>query len=457
MPFKASLLTLSFLMSLFLRLTAQPCACDSVFRQLSSEVEKDYAGFKLAGSGNNKKPYEQMKARLIKKASAAKKEMCLTILNEYINFFNDSHFGIIKKGNKTYPFIRDSVENRIPVLYRTRLSGYWLNDRDGLLVKITGNNAILAGIVQQDRQGYSKPGDTLFRIFYDGGKNFNLYYFYHKYYYQCVYRAAMNETGLLLDNGVTFKKIQGAAFPTEKKYNENQELNFMELDQQTTYLGIPSFYPSEISRVDSVLRQYDTLIQSRKNLVIDLRNNGGGTIETSFGLVKYFYTQPFKYPEAFNMASDSAIAGLKTALLDSAELSPELNKYFRYMLNKMEASPGKLVSDTSELMVKDRVLKYPENVIILSNKKTASAAELFILAARQSKKVKIFGTNSSGTVDFGWPISYSLCQGYYRVSIPSQIAAHTFTKRYDKLGIAPDVRVPATVSNWPDFVRNYFK
>ncbi len=54
----------------------------------------------------------------------------------------------------------------------------------------------------------------------------------------------------------------------------------------------------------------------------------------------------------------------------------------------MKDNREKIIKDTSEVMTRDSILTFPQNIAILINSKTASAAELFIIASKQSKKVK---------------------------------------------------------------------
>jgi len=47
----------------------------------------------------------------------------------------------------------------------------------------------------------------------------------------------------------------------------------------------------------------------------------------------------------------------------------------------------------------DTVYEYPKNIGIIINENNGSTTEQFLLAAKQSKKVKLFGTTTMGVLD----------------------------------------------------------
>ena len=67
-----------------------------------------------------------------------------------------------------------------------------------------------------------------------------------------------------------------------------------EINENTVYLHIPFFYPSEKAKIDSVLQKNETLIKSSPNLIIDIRNNGGGADRSYEELLPYLYTHPIR-------------------------------------------------------------------------------------------------------------------------------------------------------------------
>ena len=102
----------------------------------------------------------------------------------------------------------------------------------------------------------------------------------------------------------------------------------------------------------------------------------------------------------------------------------------------------------------DTVYAYPENVGIIMHEYNGSTAEQFLLAAKQSKKVKLFGTTSYGILDISnmhfiqspcgnLELGYSLSKS---LRIPDMII--------DGQGIKPDYYITKDIhtSRWIDFV-----
>ncbi|WP_406825607.1 S41 family peptidase [Pedobacter sp. KACC 23697] len=100
-----------------------------------------------------------------------------------------------------------------------------------------------------------------------------------------------------------------------------------------------------------------------------------------------------------------------------------------------------------------KVLSYPKYVSLIVNKSTASAAELFILQAKQSAKVKIYGTKSSGAIDYLEVVRAELPCGFYRLGYPACKSLRLPGQPLDNIGIKPDIEIPLKISDWIDFVR----
>jgi C-terminal processing protease CtpA/Prc len=84
---------------------------------------------------------------------------------------------------------------------------------------------------------------------------------------------------------------------------------------------------------------------------------------------------------------------------------PEEKKpWARKQYQRLEQHLGEFISletiDDLDVLRFDTVYPFPRNVAILVNHQNASTDEQFLLAAKQSRKVKIFGTSTFGSLDF---------------------------------------------------------
>jgi len=101
-------------------------------------------------------------------------------------------------------------------------------------------------------------------------------------------------------------------------------------------------------------------------------------------------------------------------------------------------------------IVLDKVYEYPKNVGIIVNRNTASASEHYVITARQSRKVTIFGETTMGAIDtalsgFGDPVSpcgeIILHYNDLRYTLVSE-------RTFDDIGVQPDIFIDSSV---PDY------
>ena len=103
------------------------------------------------------------------------------------------------------------------------------------------------------------------------------------------------------------------------------------------------------------------------------------------------------------------------------------------------------------MTVFDKVHQYPKNVAILANSHSMSASEIYMLTARQSKKVKIFGETTLGGADTlfltGDYWTKSPCDEVWLLYTDTRFA-HVPYVTIDDIGVQPDFIIDSTV---PDY------
>lgn len=97
----------------------------------------------------------------------------------------------------------------------------------------------------------------------------------------------------------------------------------------------------------------------------------------------------------------------------------------------------------------------PRRVAVLTGRGCGSSGEEFVLAARQSKKVVLLGENTAGVLDYA---------NVHELKVPgSRFNVYYATSRtnrrqlIDNIGIAPDVRIPATETSWIEYAQTYLQ
>ena len=211
------------------------------------------------------------------------------------------------------------------------------------------------------------------------------------------------------------------------------------LNNQTLYMKISSFAPSNAKNIDSMVKHRDKELRSLPYLVIDLRNNGGGSDFTYSPLLPYLYTSPVKNIGVDVYSTDATIAGWKLILKDN-DIPESSKEEIRTMIAKMEAGKGtfvNIVDDTIDSSFQS--LTNPARIVILVDKNCASTTEQFLLFARQSSKVIIAGEKTQGTLDYSnmGEASFS-CMPYKLEFATTRSRRLDIGQGIDNMGIKPN-------------------
>jgi C-terminal processing protease CtpA/Prc len=99
----------------------------------------------------------------------------------------------------------------------------------------------------------------------------------------------------------------------------------------------------------------------------------------------------------------------------------------------------------------------PKMVVILVNHRTASSGEAFVLDARQSKKVKIFGTPTYGALDYGSAMFFDFGCKNYKLMMPTWRSMRLPDYPIDNIGIQPDIYLDKSVKDWVQFAVDYLE
>ena len=222
-----------------------------------------------------------------------------------------------------------------------------------------------------------------------------------------------------------------------------------EIDSQTLLLTLPSMSGEYGTLVDSMLRANKQTLSSKPFLIVDCRNNSGGSDQTWAPLKPYLITQPTMTDGRLYWASeDNAEFLLQMSKKEGTD--KKTKKYLRRVAYEMKKRPGAFVGTMNAR--RDRpsaILPYPEKVVILVNNNSASSTENLLLWAKQSKKVTVVGRQTAGVADYGnAAVSVAPCRDW-ELWIPIMRSNRVADGRgLDNIGITPDIVLEENEPDW---------
>lgn len=233
------------------------------------------------------------------------------------------------------------------------------------------------------------------------------------------------------------------------------------LDKDNYLISIPGNTELNTVIVDSIVKRDYKKICSAKKLIIDLRNNLGGTTRTYGPLMPFIYTGPIAKMSADVYCTEDGISSELQqidAYRKSGNADTAFLKEWLELIAEKKTKIGTFIAGNEDTLSYDTVMAMPQQVSILINYACQSAAEMMLLECRQSKKVTLFGEHTMGAIDqlSYFPIElpskkYKLLMATGKRKIPPGGAA------IDGTGIYPDVPVSDQVADWIDFVKTYYE
>jgi hypothetical protein len=461
---------LCILLLIKLNTKAQSCNCLINLDSLIVNVERNYSGFDDKIAGIQLENYVELKKLLKLQASSVNNYECFKLLRKYVSFFKDPHLslllGSVPPESKYVDTLRKmftSFQQRELILdtimkyYSTRsldsIEGMWnaLDYKFNMAI-IKENNRFIGIAVKADSIKWF-PGQIKMEID-KFGNEYQIIYYKGDHLPDTI-TARIN--GNQMDLGLY--GIWERTYPVSKNnsYEKEPIISFKKVSPSLSVLTVRSSWITYKSQIDSILDVNLPVIRQTPYLIIDLRNNQGGHAMTLEPILPILYTKPILRDGLYVRASYDNIALYKEGVSDP-NLSEKDHESFKRITKLMEQNIGKLIKVAEgDTITYKSIYPYPKRVGIIVNKKTTSAAELFLLWAKQSKKVTIFGSRTRGALDYsevGRP--RALPCPYLQFYCPMGKSEHNIYPYIDNVGILPDVNVSEGELDNNYFI-NYFK
>ncbi len=465
---KALLFGLMLVWSIF-SFAQQRCNCETALSKLISKIENEYPGFEDKTSDTIR--YEHFKSMISDKAKNTSQSACLGLLRDYLGYFNDRHIYISEPDRSQNEQEKKKYYSKTDISLKVfnehinnttdKLEGIWKSP--AYKVGIIKNGSHYDAFVIDADTTYWKPFEIKFKLSEQGRvkyfmRDHSLYEETYTLYNGCIlYFNKLRSTFVKMQPEPELSQTQ-----IQSKINEIEGFYIKKLTEKTTLLRISSFMYNNIGRIEKLITNHTSLLENSKNLIIDIRNNGGGTDDAYRKILPYISTNPIRMVGAQFLATQGLIDGLQKWM----EKLPDEEKYdadrvrIKNKIAFYRKNLGEFVGSGSNPVYVDTIkpaVRAPSQVIILANKGTGSAAENFIYKAKQSKKVKVMGTPTGGVLDYGSARQFDFgCDGY-NLFLPTFRSLRLPEYPIDNIGIQPDFYMDQHVKDWVQFAVHYLE
>ena len=455
----------SFLLLLFIIpgiIFSQECNCETNFNWLKKTFEENDAGYEYVINNKGESAYiahNKTYRNNLKNISSYWE--CSNLLYDWLSFFRSGHISLksLKKENSLGQYegwekLDVNVEQFKEYLDKkkqTDLEGIWKINNTEIGIKKVAENYI-GFIIATDKTNWTK-GEVKLKITSD---NLVTYYMSNRstklFNSVKLVGEVFLELGYIRLNRISPKIEKSDEVEKYIKLIKTQHPYFEMISNNTALLRVPTFNGAETKiKIDSVISTNYVKILNTPNLIIDIRNNGGGSDRAYKKILPLLYTNPIRTTSLNNQRMLDFISDPKYGF-DLEEKKRAQDSY--KILSKREGEFVNLDSTYVKITKLDTVYTFPKNIGIIINENNGSSAEQFLLTAKQSKKVKLFGTITTGVLDISnMYFVKSPCEDFelgYCLTRSMRIPEMAI----DNKGIQPDYYIDKSIPQykWVEFV-----
>lgn len=391
-----------------------------IFNDIIDIIHNDYSGCKdKAGIGNHEKFLE-----IIKKSDHMTDYDFMCLVREYLLAFRDGHLGLFSNNNMDFTngFVARRYEDRLYVESAELESGFQLGDA---ILKIDGKTIPdLESIYGQYMQDQPWERQTWKEVIKKGSV--------------CT---VISKTGEIKNVQLLHLNIKSKPSIYEYK-NLSDKVCIITLSDFINERGILN-----------LINKHREEIESKDVMIIDVRNNSGGSDSAYFPLLKYIFkdnctlNELLQGEDIYVNYSKRNCEG-RIAIMDEMVkkgVDEETVKLIEYMKREINKNMGKgfIKEDDNEFDFEIKGQDRPLKVYILSDKYCGSSGDSFVYLCKKSKKVTVVGRNTKGLTD------YSNCTlsvlGDFSLCYPtSRDSAIDKGKGIGGIGVAVDKYIPWT-------------
>lgn len=468
----------SAVLSLPVPTSAQPSSpsprpgCAAEFAWITEYASRNYAGFDVKVNEHTRAAYDALLAELRPAAEDARTVAdCDAVLARWRTFFQDGHLTFGRRrapgagsasaapespeqirarfaDRERVELTEEGARERIaaPGASRSALEGIWESSDGAYRVAVLRDprpgRTYTMSILRADSVWWT-PGQVK-AVFTGAEAEVHHLRFFMRDHSEQRWTGRVERNVLVLDQGSPWFRVWPAApgDVTREAHQAGQNRSFAvrDLSPGTILVQIPTF--NDPRGIDSLFAAEGERIRGAERLVVDVRGNGGGSDFNFRHLLPLVYTRPIHTVSIEALATEENIRANETLAADTTW--PEAQRQrMREFIARLETARGSWYVFPDNTHEEPAVLERPRRVDVLLDRGCASSCEQFLLAARQSGKVALYGDRSAGIIDFGNVRSARMPEGTLVLNHPTTRSKRLPHDPIDGVGIRPDFPVPA--------------
>ena len=454
--------------------TFAQCNCLENLQYAISSVETNYIGYQEK-TVDRKRELDRLTKNTVQ---AARKETrrsgCLALLNTWLGFFEDPHL-VMRINSLNLDTIRNvlSDEKKMNLSLETfnaylekaplaPMEGVWVSAEGSDRLGIIKQKSEYVGFILSADSVYWMPGQIRMKLTSSSRGLSGFVFDRHRTPIKVNAQLSQGPVGTMLDldRGGLWYKLPAQAIHAATSFKiPSTKAEFRKINEQTAYLRFPSFASSYKKAIDSLFTHHDTVLRRTPLLIVDIRNNLGGTIRAFDKLLPLLYTRPILKEGGYVFSTEKTIRLYEQDLRDYLTVNDERGQKARNNLHALREGIGTQIPLFKDTLIHfDAVSPHPQRIALLINQNTASSAEFLMQRVKQSGKATVFGRPTMGGVDFvdvladeGMP-----CALFY-LRYPMTKTTRLYKDPKAPARLKPDVDIPDQELDWVEYVVEYFQ
>jgi hypothetical protein len=222
------------------------------------------------------------------------------------------------------------------------------------------------------------------------------------------------------------------------------------LDRKTAYLRIDTFvnYRSPVD-ADSFYAAFFKGIAGSEHLILDLRQNGGGSTDASVGLLRYLLDQPFRLTRSIRLK-----AVRYGDLPQHIETWGDPQRVFERPLEEFNMLPNGWYEERPEpedLLLEPAADRFKGRLTVLIGPRNASGATMVLAKLKEARRATFIGESTGGSAEgptAGQIFFLELPNSHIKVRIPAKLSLTDIRHFEPGYGVAPNVGIAPTLDDW---------